>query len=56
MEVEAPIVGLTRAGSLSLMDRHELVRNAVAFLSDPSVVFCFNFIILVVSNTSFLGA
>src|SRR5882757_1022800 len=23
------------------MDRHDLVRNAVAFLSDPSVRFCF---------------
>jgi hypothetical protein len=41
----------TRASS-HIMDRHELVRNAVAFLSDPSVGFCFHFLVYSVSNIS----
>jgi hypothetical protein len=35
------------------MDRHELVRNAVGFLSDPSVDFCSYYIVLTVANISF---
>jgi len=40
----------------ALMDRHELVRNAVGFLSDPSVRLHLSSVVSVAADTSFLVA
>ena len=53
MEEESELAAGPRAISHTLMDRHELVRNAVGFLSDPSVGSCFHRALSAVPNIPF---